>query len=240
MYCPPLIGLKHRNYPREEGTRIKEVLISGKEAILPMGTMIIIIGGILGGIFTPTEASVIASLYAMFLALIVYREVKIRDLPKLFWNTLRHTIRVMFIISAAGLFSWLMIHQRIPQQVIAGLTAISSNEFIVLGMIIIILLILGCFLDIFAAIILTVPIVFPVVLALGFDPIWFGVIMVRVMEIGLVTPPFGLNIFILASVTDVPIGTMYRGIVPFVIADFAHVALLVAVPSLSLFLPQTM
>jgi C4-dicarboxylate transporter DctM subunit len=101
-------------------------------------------------------------------------------------------------------------------------------------------IILGCFLDVYAAIILTVPIIFPVVLALGFDSIWFGVIMVRVMEMGLITPPMGMNVFILAAVTAVPIGTIFRGVIPFVIADFCHVALLVAIPALSLFLPMNM
>ena len=101
-------------------------------------------------------------------------------------------------------------------------------------------IVLGCFLDIFAAIILTIPIIFPVVLAMDFNVIWFGVILVRVMEIGLITPPMGMNVFIMSTVTDVPIGTIFRGVVPFVIADFAHVALLVAVPQLSLFLPESM
>ena len=94
--------------------------------------------------------------------------------------------------------------------------------------------------DIVAALLITVPIIFPVVLALGFDPIWFGVIMVRMFEIGAITPPMGLNVYILAAATDVPIGTIFRGIIPFLLADFAHVALLVAIPALSLFLPSMM
>ena len=111
---------------------------------------------------------------------------------------------------------------------------------LIIVFIIVMYIILGCFLDIYAAIILTCPIIFPVILALGFDVIWFGVLMVRVMEMGLITPPMGMNVFILASVTDVPIGTIYRGVIPFVIADILHVALLVGVKQLSLFLPDTM
>ncbi|MBA7582030.1 C4-dicarboxylate TRAP transporter large permease protein DctM [subsurface metagenome] len=101
-------------------------------------------------------------------------------------------------------------------------------------------ILLGCFLDVYSALILTVPIIFPVIVALGFNPLWFGVIMVRVMEIGLITPPFGMNVFILSSVTGVPIGTIFRGVIPFVITDFCHVALLVAIPALSLFIPMSM
>ena len=101
-------------------------------------------------------------------------------------------------------------------------------------------IILGCFIPDFATIILTIPIIYPAVLAMGFHPIWFGVILVRMMEIGSITPPMGLNVFVMATITDVPIGTIFRGIVPFVIADFCHVALLVAVPALSLFIPNMM
>ena len=96
------------------------------------------------------------------------------------------------------------------------------------------------FLDIFAAILLTLPILFPVILSLGYDPIWYGVLMVRVMEVGLITPPMGMNVFILGGVTDVPLGTIFRGVVPFVIADVLHIALLMIFPILSLFLPNVM
>ena len=101
-------------------------------------------------------------------------------------------------------------------------------------------IILGMFFDIYAILILTIPIIFPTMTAVGFHPIWYGVIMVRIIEIGMVTPPFGINLFGLAGVVDVPVGTLYRGIIPFFIADLCHVALLIAVPALSTFLPELM
>jgi C4-dicarboxylate transporter, DctM subunit len=229
---------KHRNYPREEGTKIEELLISGKEAILPMGTMVIIIGGILGGVFTPTEASVVASLYAMFLAIIVYKEVKIRDLPKLFWETLLHTIRVMFIIATAGLFSWLMIHQRIPQQVIIGLTAISANKYIVLTIIIFILLILGCFLEGIAVLLITIPIFLPIIMEFNINPIQFGVIMTLASMLGLLTPPVGMCLYAVSSISKVRIGDLSKELWPYLLGIFIVLLLVTFIPQISLWLPN--
>ncbi|MBA7694472.1 C4-dicarboxylate TRAP transporter large permease protein DctM [subsurface metagenome] len=129
---------------------------------------------------------------------------------------------------------------RLPTLLSDFVVGLPVADIWILVAIIVMYVILGCFLDVYAAIILTLPIIFPVIIALGFNPIWFGVIMVRVMEIGLITPPMGMNVFILSSVTDVPVGTIFRGVIPFLIADFLHVALLVAVPAISLFLPNTM
>jgi TRAP-type C4-dicarboxylate transport system permease large subunit len=109
-------------------------------------------------------------------------------------------------------------------------------KFIILFGIVCVYIILGCFLDVLIVIILTVPIIYPTIVGLGYDPIWWGVIMVRVMEIGMITPPFGINLFVLTKAINLPIGTAYRGIVPFVIADFFHLALLIAFPQISLFL----
>ena len=120
------------------------------------------------------------------------------------------------------------------------ITGLDVPPIVVLIVIVVFYIFIGCIMDVIAAVLITLPIVFPVILALGLNPIWFGVILVRMMEIGAITPPMGLNVFILASATDLPIGTVFRGIVPFVIADFFHVALLIAVPALSLFLPQSM
>ncbi|MBW2430409.1 MAG: TRAP transporter large permease, partial [Deltaproteobacteria bacterium] len=119
---------RKRNYPKEKRTSWRELLISAKEAALPLGTPVIIIGGILGGIFTPTEAAVVASVYAMFLGLVVYKAFTVKDLPKIFWQTIVHTIRVMFIIAAAGFFGWLLIRQKIPEQVIVTLTSVTTSK----------------------------------------------------------------------------------------------------------------
>jgi TRAP-type C4-dicarboxylate transport system permease large subunit len=113
------------------------------------------------------------------------------------------------------------------------------KSIILLG-IVCVYIILGCFMDVLIVIILTVPIIYPTIVGLGYDPIWWGVIMVRVMEIGMITPPFGINLFVLTKAINLPIGTAYRGITPFVIADFFHLALLIAFPQISLFLVNTL
>ncbi|MAG15241.1 MAG: hypothetical protein CL874_05125 [Dehalococcoidales bacterium] len=138
-------------------------------------------------------------------------------------------------------FGYFMTISRVPDGVAYFLAGLDVNRYIIIAGIILMYLILGCFLDGLAIILLTVPVLLPVMLQLGWSPIWFGIIIIRVLEMGLITPPYGLNVFIIAGVVkDVPIGTIFRGIVPFLIADIFHVALLIAVPQLSLFLPGIM
>ena len=225
--------------PPGPGTSAIEKIISLKNTWAMLALFCLVMGGIYMGIFTPTEAGAIGAFGAIVISFVA---------RKLTWTALRGSVIetaqttamiVSMIVGAFILMRFLAISQ-LPfalGELVAGLPV--SRIWILIA-IIFMYIVLGCFLDIFAAIILTVPIIFPAIVALEFNVIWFGVILVRIMEIGLITPPFGMNIFILASVTDVPIGTMFRGIIPFVIADFAHVALLVAVPSLSLFLPESM
>jgi C4-dicarboxylate transporter DctM subunit len=155
-------------------------------------------------------------------------------------QALQSTAMVIILVVGAFIFANFMAKSKLPFVLGDLVTTLAVSKYVVLVVIIFIYIVLGMFLDIFSSIVLTIPIIFPAVVAMGFDPIWFGVIMVRIMEIGLITPPIGMNVFVLAGVTDIPLGTIFRGIVPFLIADICHVALLVAVPKLSLFLPDTM
>ena len=147
---------------------------------------------------------------------------------------------IVLMITGAFTFANFMAISKLPFWLGEFVTNLPISKYYILIAIIMVYIIIGMFLDVFASIILTVPIFFPVISALGFDAIWYGVIMVRVMEIGLVTPPVGLNAFFLSGVTGTPVGTIFRGVVPFVVADLLHVALLVAFPALSLFLPSRM
>lgn len=144
------------------------------------------------------------------------------------------------MIVGAFIFNRFMAISKLPFMLSDFIVGLPLSKYGVLFCIIGFYIFCGCFLDIMACIILTVPIILPTILALGFNPIWFGVIMVRMMEIGQITPPWGVNCFVLSSTIDVPVGKIFRGIVPFLIADILHVALLVFVPSLSLFLPENM
>jgi C4-dicarboxylate transporter, DctM subunit len=227
-----------RSYPREDRAGLKEIALSLKGAILPLGTPIIIIGGILSGFFTPTEASVVASLYALLLGLVVYREIKIRDLPGILWDTLVHTIRVMFIISAAGFFSWLMIHQRIPDQAIIAMTSLSAHPAVFLAVAVFILLILGCFIEGIAVFLITMPILMPLVHHFGVDPIQFGVVMTLASMLGLLTPPVGMCLYAVSSISKVSIGDLSKEVAPYLIGIFAVLMAVTYIPVISTWLPS--
>ena len=229
---------KYRNYPRDQRAALREILSSGKAAALPMMTPVIIVGGILSGQFTPTEASVVACLYALMLGLIVYRTVRLTDLPAIFWDTLTHTIRIMFIISAAGFFGWLLILNRIPSQVIAGLTSLSTNYALVMLIIIAVLLVFGCFMEGIAVLLITIPIFQKVITHFSIDPVQFGVVMTLASMIGLLTPPVGMCLYAVSSITGVSIGDLTKEMWPYLLGIFLVLLAVAYVPSVSLWLPD--
>ena len=225
--------------PPGESTTIKQKVVSLKGTWAMLVLFVLVMGGIYMGIFTPTEAGAVGAFGSIVISFIS-RKLTWPNLRGSVVETAQTTAMIVFMIVGAFMLMRFLAISKLPffiGDLVAGLPV--GRMWIMIA-IIVMYIILGCFLDIYAAIILTCPIIFPAVIALNFDVIWFGVIMVRVMEMGLITPPMGMNVFIMASVSDVPIGTIFRGVVPFIIADILHVALLVAVPSLSLFLPNNM
>jgi C4-dicarboxylate transporter DctM subunit len=229
---------KHRHYPRDQRAAFKEIILSGKAAALPLMTPVIIVGGILSGQFTPTEASVIACLYALFLGLVVYRSITFKELPAIFWDTLTHTIRIMFIISTAGFFGWLLILQRIPVQVITGLTNLSHNPALVMLIIIVVLLIFGCFLEGIAVLLITIPIFQKIIVHFSIDPVQFGVVMTLASMIGLLTPPVGMCLYAVSSITGVSIGDLTKEMWPYLLGIFIVLLAVAFIPSISLWLPN--
>ena len=229
---------RHRQYPRDVRWPLKEILQSGKAAFLPLMTPVIIVGGILSGQFTPTEASVVACVYALFLGLLVYRSIRIKDLPKIFWDTLTHTIRIMFIIAAAGFFGWLLILHRIPVQVIDGLTALSGNAAIVMLIIIVVLLVFGCFLEGIAVLLITIPIFQKIIVHFSIDPVQFGVVMTLASMIGLLTPPVGMCLYAVSSITGLSIGELSKEMWPYLVGIFLVLLAVAYVPQVSLWLPN--
>ncbi|MGP9808170.1 TRAP transporter large permease [Halomonas sp. AOP12-C2-37] len=207
-------------------------------ALLSLLTPVIIIAGIFGGLFTPTEAGVMASAYALFLSMVVYREIKVSDLPSILWDTLTHTVRVMFVIAAAGFFGWLLIHQRVPNQLVETMLSFSTNPAIIMAIIVIILLILGMFLEGIAVIVLTVPLFFPVITQIGVDPVHFGVIMIMCSMVGLLTPPVGMVLFATSSIANITVGRLSRALVPYLIGLFAVLLAVVIFPEISTWLPR--
>ncbi|WP_105614701.1 TRAP transporter large permease [Vallitalea okinawensis] len=229
---------RKRNYPRQEKKPLSIRLEAFKKAILPLMTPIIIIGGILSGWFTATEAAIIACIYAMILGGLVYKEIKLKDLIKILTNTVVHTVKVMFIISAAGFFGWLLTYLKIPEGIIRGLTSISDNKYIILLIIIMILVVLGCFLEGIAVLLITIPIFMPIILQLGVDPIQFGVIMILASMIGLLSPPVGMCLYAVASISDVKVGALSKEVLPYMLGIFLVLLSVAFIPQISLILPS--
>lgn len=225
--------------PPGSRTSVKEKIFSLKNTWAMLVLFLLVMGGIYMGIFTPTEAGAVGAFGAILISTVA-RRLTWPNLRSAVVQTAQMAAMLVFIIVGAMFLMRFLTVSHLPWLLGDLVAGLEVSRYVVITAIVILYIILGCFMDIFACIMLTVPIIYPVVVAVGFDPIWFGVIMVRMMEIGMITPPMGINIFVLSGAVDVPIGTIFRGVIPFVIADFCHVALLIAFPVLTLFLPGKM
>ena len=229
---------KKRNYPRQERASLREVMTSFADSLLALLTPIIIIGGILTGIFTPTEASVIACVYALILGVVIYKEIKPADLPRIFWETILSTLRIMYIIAMAGFFGWLLIYQRIPQQVITELSALSTNPDVIMGIFIFILLVLGCFMEGIAILVITIPVFMPIITQYNIDPVQFGVVMILCSMIGLLTPPVGMCLYTMSSISKIDIWTLSKELTPYIVGITLVTIICAYCPGLVLWLPN--
>jgi tripartite ATP-independent transporter DctM subunit len=226
-----------RNYPRETRATRREVVRSLVDGLAAIATPALIMGGILSGLFTPTEASVVACLYALFLGMVVYREMSWSDLPRILWETVQQTAQVMFIVAAAGLFGWLLIYLRVPDALIAWLTTLSESPLVVLVIINMILLLLGCFMEGIAIMLLTIPIFAPIISQLGIDPVHFGVLMTLNLMLGMLTPPVGMVLYAMSSVARVPMMELSRELVPFLVGLAIVLAMITVLPAMVTWLP---
>ncbi|WP_227935616.1 TRAP transporter large permease [Alkalihalobacillus deserti] len=197
---------------------------------------VIILGGIYGGIFTPTEAAVIAVVYGLVASLLLYRELDIKELPKILADSSLTTATVLIIIGTATAFGRLLTIEQIPQQVTEVLLSISENPIIIILLITVLLLLVGCFMDTLAAIIILTPILLPIAVNIGIDPIHFGIIMVVNLAIGFITPPLGVNLFVGSGISGLSIESISRAVLPFFIAMLTTLIIIIFVPQLSLYL----
>ncbi|WP_368503918.1 TRAP transporter large permease [Alkalihalophilus sp. As8PL] len=221
-----------------EKTSLKNILRSAWEAKWALLIPVIILGGIYGGIFTPTEAAVIAVVYGLIAGLLLYRELKIKDLPRVFADAALTTSTVLIIVGSATAFGRLLTIEQIPNQVAEAMLTISENPIVLILLITVLLLIVGCFMDTLAAIIILTPILLPIAVNLGYDPIHFGIIMVVNLAIGFITPPLGVNLFVGSGISGLSIETLSKAIIPFFVAMLATLLLIVFIPELSLWLLQ--
>ena len=218
---------------------MKDKIVSLKYTWPVLGLFLLVIGGIYGGVFTPTEAGGIGAFGALFVSL-VRRQMTGKDLLECLLEGAQMTAMIIALLIGAFAFNQFLAITRIPYVMSDFIITIGLGKYAVLFLVLFFYILLGMVFDIFAILVLTIPVIYPTIISLGFDPIWYSVVMVRIVEIGLITPPFGINLFGLMGTINVPIGVMYRGVIPFLVADFLHVALLIAVPSLSTFLPEFM
>jgi tripartite ATP-independent transporter DctM subunit len=229
---------RRRGFPRGPRPTLLEIgealRVSGPPLMLP----VIILGGILLGVFTPTEAGAVAVLYALLLTLLGYRSLRLPELPRILLDTGVQTGVVMLVIAAAAPYSWLLAREQVGQTVVEMLAVIGDNKLLFLLLLNITLLVLGMVLDATAILIIVVPVLVPVFAALGLDPVHMGVMVVMNLMIGLVTPPFGLVMYVVCSLLKVSIADFTRELWPFLLALVAILLTVTYVPDLVLFLPK--
>ncbi len=233
-----LVIARRRNFPAGRRIPMREALKICVEALWGLMTMVIILGGILSGVFTATESASIAVLWAFFVTMCIYRDYKWRDLPKLVHRTVKTLTIVMILIGFAAAFGYVMTLMMIPQQITAAITSLSSNQTVVLLMINVLLLALGTLMDMAPLILIMTPILMPVILSIGIDPVHFGMIMMVNLGIGLLTPPVGGVLFVGSAVARLPIEQVTRALLPFFAALLLVLAMVTYIPALSLWLPN--
>jgi tripartite ATP-independent transporter DctM subunit len=227
-----------RGYPRTPFPGLREILYVASKAVLPILTPIILLGGIWSGMFTPTEAAAVAVAYALVLGVIVYKELHPRDLGKIFMETAKETAAIGIIICAANFFGWLLLRTGLTNKVATGITQLTTDPMIFLLLVNVFLLVVGCFMETVVAILIVTPMLMPVVLKLGIDPLHFGLVLVLNLMIGLLTPPFGVVLFVMAGISDVPFERVVRATLPFLIPLLAVLALITFFPPLVTWLPK--
>ena len=222
--------------PLTSKARWETIWQASKEAAWSISTVVVILGGIYGGVFTPTEAAGVAVVYSLFVTMVVHREVGMRELWQIIQSSVFLISQILLIVTAAGLYSWLLTTSGIPQKLIAGVNELHLPPWGLLLSINIILLIMGSFLEPPAAILILTPLLLPVVQAVGVHPVHFGIIMTVNLSIGMYTPPFGLNLFASQALFHTPLGNIYRGVLPFLAINFATLMVITYVPAISMVL----
>jgi len=228
-----------RGLPKDERASLSEVLISFKEAFWALITPVFIIGGIMSGYFTATEASVIAALYAAALGF-AYRDLKLRNLPEILFTSLKQTCGLMFIIATANFFGWFTIFQRIPDELIGELTAMGTSHATFLWLVIAVVLVLGCFIEGNSIFLITLPIFMKLCPLFGVDMVNFGVVMTLLIMVGNLTPPVGMCLFAVESFAKVGIWPLAAECLPYLVAILIVTVLCAFIPEIALWLPNYM
>lgn len=224
--------------PRQPKATFKEVMVAGRESLWGLLLLVIILGGIYGGIFTPTEAAGVSAVYAFVIATFVYRDIGLKDLPRVLVDAGRVTVMLMFIIANALLFAYVLTTERIPQSIAEQIVAWGMAPWQFLIVVNILLLAAGNFMEPTGIILILAPILFPIATQLGIDPIHLGIIMVVNLEIGMVTPPVGLNLFVTSGITGMSVMQVVRAAFPWLSVLLVFLVIVTYIPQLSVWLPN--
>ncbi len=229
---------KKRNYPKVPKMTLKEKVMAVLRGIPPLINFIIIMGGILGGVFTPTESAVIAAFYSFFLAVFCYRTVKFKEIPDILYRSAITTASALFLIASSNIFGWLLAYANIPQHIANAMLSITSNKVGIYLLIILLLIVVGCFMDMTPALIIFVPILLPVIQQFGMNPIQFGIMIVVALCIGLFTPPVGAVLFLSCSIGKVSLEKVSKAMIPFMISMIIVLLMVTFIEPLTLWLPS--
>ncbi len=227
-----------RGYPKGERVPFKQALKIFADTLWGLMTVVIIMGGILSGVFTATESAAIACLWSFFVTMFIYRDYKWSELPKLMFRTVKTVSIVMILIGFAASFGAVMTYMQLPMRITEFFTSISDNKYVILMWINIMLLIIGTLMDMAPIILILTPVLLPVILSLGIDPVHFGMIMLVNLGIGLITPPVGSVLFVASAVSKQSIEKVVKAMLPFYCVLFAVLMLVTYVPAISLTLPK--
>jgi tripartite ATP-independent transporter DctM subunit len=229
---------KKRGYPKSAKLSWRDKIKNIINGIPPLITFVIIMGGILGGIFTPTESAVFAAFYSFVLAVFGYKTVKWREIPQMLYRSALTTAVALFLIATSTIFGWLLAYGNIPQYIASALLMISSNKYVLYLLFFAVLLLVGTVMDMTPALIIFVPIFLPIVQQLGMDPIQFGLMTIITLCIGLFTPPVGTVLFLSCNIGHVSLERVSKAMIPFMISMISIVLLVIFVPQVTLWLPS--
>lgn len=237
-----LLGLTYfisvkRKYPKKKRASLMVMVKSFYQAFWALMMTLLILFGIIGGVFTPTEASIMAVIYAMLIGLLVYKELKWAQIPKVILDSAKMTASLMVLVGFANLFAWIMTVEEIPQMIASGLLGFTENKFLILLLINILLLFVGAFMETIAALLILFPVLLGVAVHVGVDPVQFAIIMVMNLVIGLTTPPVGVCLFVASSIGNISLEKITRAGFPFLLVSLIILLLVTYVPEVSLFLP---
>ncbi|NEU32399.1 TRAP transporter large permease [bacterium LRH843] len=231
---------KKQNLPEGQRFILKEFVWIGLKTLPAFMLPVIIMGGILLGFFTATESAAVAAGYAFLLSVIIYREISLKELPRVFSRAAISSVVILAVMASASLLSWALTIQQIPQSVSAGLLSLSENKYVLLLLINVILIILGMFLDAISVVIIMTPLFLPIILSIGYDPILFGVMMAVNLSIGVLTPPVGLNLFVASSIGKVSLLEVSKACVPYILCIMVVLVLMTIFPAMFSYLPSLM